>query len=120
MGGFRTRYRATAEKAGRAPGLGKNGQPFQHRDALPVDCAGELPGGRAFADVNGLKALLAADDRQLARNLVHQLTVYATGAPVAFRDRPAVEAILNDCRPDGYRTADLIHALVQSVLFRHK
>lgn len=120
MGGFRTRYRAQAEKGERAVGIGQNGQPFQHRDALPVDSAGELPGGRAFADINGLKALLAADDRQLARNLVHQLTVYATGAPVAFRDRPAVEAILNDTRAGGYRTADLIHALVQSVLFRHK
>jgi hypothetical protein len=120
MGGFRTKYRALAEKADRAPGFGKNGQPFYHKDALPVDAAGELPGGRTFTDVIGLKAHLAADDRQLARNLVRQLTVYATGAPASFRDRAAVEAILNATKPTGYRTADLIHALVQSELFRHK
>ncbi len=120
MGGYRTRYRALAEKPDRAAGVGKNGQPFQHKDALPVDTRGELPDGRAFADVVELKALLAADDRQLARNLVRQLTVYATGAPVSFRDRATVEAILTQTRKEGYRTADLIHALVQSDLFRHK
>jgi hypothetical protein len=120
MGGFRTKYRAVAEKPERSPGIGKNGQPFQHRDALPVDTTGELPDGRAFKDVSAFKAILAADDRQLGRNLVRQLTVYATGAPVSFRDRAAVEAILDKTKAGGYRTADLVHELVQSELFRNK
>jgi mono/diheme cytochrome c family protein len=120
LGGHRTRYRALAEKDDRAKGLGKSGQPFHHKDALAVDAAGELPDGKTFQDVTEFKALLAADDRQLARNLVRQLTVYATGAPVSFRDRAAVETILDRTRADGYRTTDLIHALVQSELFRYK
>jgi hypothetical protein len=120
MGGFRTRYRALAEPGERAKGIGKNGQPFPHKDALPVDSAGVLPDGRAFKDVVEFKALLAANDRLLARNLVRQLAIYATGAPVSFRDRTAIEAILNQTRESGYRTADLIHALIQSELFLHK
>jgi hypothetical protein len=120
MGGFRTRYRALGEKSQRSPGVGKGGQPFQHHDALPVDCTGELPGVGSFKDVIGLKELLAANDRQLARNLVKQLTIYATGAPIAFRDRAIIERILDDGKETGYRTADLVHGLVQSELFRCK
>jgi hypothetical protein len=121
MGGYRRRYRAlAAEKPQRTVGWGFGGQPFQHRDALPVDCTGELPGAGPFKDVRELKAMLVANERQLARNLVKQLIVYATGAPVAFRDRTTVERILDDTMQSGYRTADLIHALVQSDLFRHK
>ena len=120
MGGYRKRYRAQAEKAERVVGVGKGGQPLQHREALPVDCGGQLPDGRAFKNVVELKSLLAADERGLARNLVRQLTIYATGAPISFRDRAAVERILDQTRENGYRTADLVHALVQSDLFRHK
>lgn len=121
MGGFRTKYRAmAAEKKDRVFGFGKGGQPLQHREALPVDCKGELPGAGEFTDVKELKAMLAADDRRLARNLVRQFTIYATGAPLWFRDRAIIERILDQTAKDGYRTADLIHALVQSELFRNK
>ena len=96
------------------------GQALQHREALPVDCAGELLDGRTFKDINGLKRMLAADDRQLARNLVRQFTIYATGAPISFRDRATVERILDDAKKTSYGTAELIHGLVQSDLFRCK
>src|SRR5262249_31775461 len=94
MGGYRTRYPGIAEKSQRVAGVGKGGQPLQHHDALPVDCAGELPGGGTFKDVKELKKLLVANDRQLARNLVRQFTLYSTGTPFWFRDRAIVEKIL--------------------------
>jgi hypothetical protein len=65
-----------------------------------------------------LKALLAADDRQLARNLLHQLTAYATGAPVRFADRPEIEALLDATAGAGYRVGDLLRAFVTSRIFR--
>lgn len=120
MGGWRTRYRALADDVPPQPGLGHNGQPFVFHLALPVDCSGEMADGRAFADIREFKRLLLSDERAVARNLIHQLVVYATGAPVSFADRPAVEAILDAARPTDYGVRSLIHALVQSELFQRK
>jgi hypothetical protein len=64
-----------------------------------------------------MKAILSANSRQLARNLLHQFTLYATGTPVQFSDRREIEAMLDACARDGYRVRDLVHALVQSSIF---
>ena len=82
-----------------------------------MDASGTLADGRRFRDVRDLKAIFAANPRQLARNLLHQLTVYATGTPVRFSDRAEIEKMLDSCAADGYRTRDLVHALVRSRVF---
>jgi hypothetical protein len=119
MGGWRERYRAegggTPEK-----GIGKSGQKFAFHNALPVDAAGELPDGRKFRDIREFKQHLLGDEKQLARNLARQLTVYATGAPVSFADRAQVERILARSEASHYGVRTLIHELVQSDLFRNK
>jgi hypothetical protein len=120
MGGYREKYRALADAGKREPGYGKNGQPFVFRNALPVDAAGETADGQPFKDVREFKALLLKDERQIARNLARQLTVFATGAPVSFADRAKIEAILDATKPTEYGVRSLIHALIQSDLFRHK
>ena len=73
--------------------------------------------GRSFKNVTDLKAILAVDPRQLARNLLHQFTLYATGTPVRFSDRREIELMLDACAKDGYRVRDLLMALVQSKIF---
>ena len=83
-----------------------------------MDASGRLADGREFKDVRELKALFAANPRQLARNLLHQLAVYATGTPVRFGDRAEIETMLDACATGGYRTRDLLHAVVQSRIFR--
>jgi mono/diheme cytochrome c family protein len=120
MGGWRDRYRATAEDTPPVKGLGKNGQPFSFHFGLPVDAAGELPDGRTFADIREFKQLLRAEEVQLARNLAQQLIVYATGAPVRFSDRPEVEKILAASKPEDYGVRSMVHAIVQSDLFLRK
>jgi len=70
--------------------------------------------------VREFKRLLLEDEAQIARNLVRQLVVYATGAPVRFSDRAAVEAILGRTRAGGYGVRSLVRELVQSELFRRK
>jgi hypothetical protein len=64
--------------------------------------------------------LILSDERQVARNLVDQLVVYATGASVRFGDRPEVESILDAAQKSQYGVRDLIHQLVQSELFLNK
>ena len=61
---------------------------------------------------------LNANSRQLARNLLQQLTIYATGAPVRFSDRHEIEQILDANAKTNYGTLDLIRALVQSKIFQ--
>jgi len=123
QGGWRDRYRAVAADVKITPplpGFGHNGQKFAFHEALPVDCSGKLWDGRTFSDVNSLKRLLLSDEPQIARNLTSQLIVFATGAPVRFSDRAAVEQILAAARGDDYGVRTLITALVQSDLFRNK
>ena len=67
-----------------------------------------------------LKRLLLADPKPIARNLVQQLAVYATGAPVRFSDREQVEKILQRASASDYGVRSLVHELVQSELFLTK
>ena len=85
-----------------------------------MDASGELPDGRKFQDVRELKNLLLANEKQIARNLVRQLLVYATGAPVRFSDREQIEGILARASSRHYGVRSLIEALVQSELFLKK
>jgi hypothetical protein len=118
LGGFREKYRALGD--GTPPhGFGKNGQQFDFHFAQNVDAAGNLPDGRAFQNIVEFKKLLLKDERQIARNLVNKLVTFATGAPVRFSDREAVEKILDHAAPD-YRVRTLILSLVGSDLFLRK
>jgi hypothetical protein len=119
MGGWRERYRS--ESGGElAKGLAKSGQKFAFHYALPVDATGELPDGRKFRDIREFKQLLLDNEKQLARNLARQFTIYATGAPIRFADRDEIEAILERASSSHYGVRSLIHELIQSELFLKK
>ncbi len=120
MGGWRERYRAAREGGTNAPGIGMDGQRFAFFYALPVDCTGDLPDGRAFQDVRDLKRLLLEDPMPIARNLAKQLSIYATGAPVRFSDRGQIEKILERTRAGQYGVRSIVCELVQSELFLTK
>jgi hypothetical protein len=119
LGGWRDRYRST-EEGEPVKGLGKNGHDFTFKLGQPVDASGEMPGYGKFKDIRELKALLASNDRQIARNMVRQFITYATGAPPSFADRAEVERILDASVKDGYGVRTLIHQVVRSNLFTHK
>jgi hypothetical protein len=119
-GGWRDQYRSLGDQGEIVQGFGKNGHKFTFKLAQPVDCTGTMRSGVSFEDVRGLKRLLVADERQIARNLLHRLIAYSTGAPVTFGDRGIVEGILDQARPSEYGVRSLIHALVASKLFRTK
>ncbi len=138
-GGFRERYRSlppnlqaagtnnadssssdTANDFQPIYGFGKNGQPFQFALGPQVDPSGQLPSGEAFTDVRELKKILAARPRQLAKNLIEKLVVFATGAPVRFSDRPEVEKILDDLAEEQYPVRSLIESVAASQMFLSK
>lgn len=116
-GHWRTHYRGTAEGQ-RVTGIDHTGHDFAYTVAGPVDPSGTLADGRSFRNIHDLKEIFAANPRQLARNFLHQLTVYATGTPVRFSDRIEIEKMLDACEANKYRARDLIHALINSKLFQ--
>ena len=116
MGAWRQRYRSLGSGE-KVTGIDRAGHAFAYHVAGPIDASGQLKDGQKFRDIQELKQILMAGPRQLARNLLYQLTVYATGTPVRFSDRPAIEAILDQCSVNGYRTRDLLQALIQSPIF---
>lgn len=116
MGAWRDRYRGL-EKGEKITGYDPAGHPFEYRIGPEVEASGKLRNGESFENVHQLKRLLAARPRPLARNLLHQFTLYATGTPVRFSERREIEAILDRCEPDGYRVGDLLRELITSHLF---
>ncbi len=126
LGGYRANYRVNNpepipdKKRMFASGYGKNGQPFNFSAGPEVDASGQLSSGDKFDGVRELKQLILSDERQVARNLARQLIIYATGAPIHFGDRPELEEILDESQASQNGVRDLIHAIIQSQLFRTK
>ena len=119
VGTFRARYRAPkGDGEWRTKRVGN--REVNVYEALPVDSAAELPDGRAFADLKQFKALLASDDRQLARSLAEKWLVYGTGEGVTFADRRAIERILDEAEPADYGLRTLLLATVCSDAFKRR
>ena len=116
LGAWRAHYRGL-EKGQRVSGIDRAGHDFSYTIASKVDASGRLVDGRQFDNIHDLKALLRGDSRQLARNLLHQFTVYATGTPVRFGDRDEIESILDACANNDYLVRDLMMALINSRIF---
>ncbi len=89
-------------------------------EGLPVDCSGKTPTGQTFTDLRELRKVIAQNPAQLARGVTRHLVTYATGAPATRLDQPAIEAIAQSAAKDDYGLRSLIHAIVQSELFRSK
>jgi hypothetical protein len=116
LGRWRTRYRGV-EQGDHIKGIDRAGHDFDYTLTAPVDSSGTLADGQKFNSITDLKKIVAANPRQLARNLLHQFTVYATGTPVRFSDRPEIESILDRCAATDYRAHDLLVAFVTSRIF---
>jgi mono/diheme cytochrome c family protein len=116
IGGRQTRYRSLG--AGEAPDKSLTfGRGVPYKLGLKVDPSGETADGRHFDDLEGLKQLLLEEPRVLARNLVGQWVIYATGAAVGFADRAHVEKVLDQAAAGRYGIRSLLHEFVQSPLF---
>ena len=94
MGGYRERYRAVSDKVPPARGFGINGQAFAFHYALPVDSAARCRRPAIPGHARAQEAV-RREERQIARNLARQLTIFATGPSVRFSDREEIERILD-------------------------
>ena len=114
IGGFRTNYREAN------PFVVLDGVEYSagYRDGLLVDITGTTPQGDTFSGIEDYKRLLLENDvDQVARNMVSQLLVYATGAQVDFADRSEVERIRAALEEQEYPFRTIIHEIAKSSLF---
>jgi hypothetical protein len=117
IGGFRTRYRIPG---GEVEVAGVK-YPAPYREGPAVDSSGTTPQGNAFSGIEEYKRLLLEHDiDQVARNVISQLLVYATGAEIEFADRDEVERITATLSDRGYPLKTMIREVVKSDLFRRR
>ena len=104
---------------------------FENYDALgtfrtsirnqPVDATAELFNRQTLAGVDGLKRYLLTDRQdQFARAMVHKLTAYALGRPLAFADRADIDSLTAQFRRRGDGLGELINLIVSSNIFNSK
>ena len=119
IGGYRTRYRSTGK--GDRPTTKLFGRTIrEYRLGPRVDASGTTAGGEKFAGIREFKRHLLKKEEQIARHVLNQLIAYATGAEIQFADREERDRILEQARPDAYGVRSMIHAVVQSEMFRNK
>lgn len=103
---------------------------FENFDALgswrekiggePVDASSRLFNREELAGIEGLKRYLLLNRQdQFASALVHKVSGYALGRPLAFADRSELEGITAKLRQQGDGLNTLIELIVTSDLFRN-
>ncbi len=86
---------------------------------VPVDAAGELPGGRSFQGPKDLKALLAQTERDaFVRCLTEKMLTYALGRGLESHDKAAVDRICRELENNGFRFGQLVQSIVESLPFQ--
>ena len=120
IGGWRENYRSLSPDFDRPSPEQTGGRGVRWRVGPPVDASGITPEGDAFADLAEYKRLLLADPDRLAYALAEKLATYGTGRGMGFADRDELERIVQQVADREYGFRDLLHAVVQSRLFRHK
>jgi len=118
IGGWRERFRSIDQ--GEQVKLTVQGRKVRYRLGPPVDAAGELNTGAKFADMSGFQELLLAGQDRVARCMIEKLLTFATGHAPGFSDRSAIERLVAQSKTKGHGMRDLIHAVVQSEIFRSK
>jgi hypothetical protein len=85
-----------------------------------IDPAGELPDGKSFTNIVGLKQILLTRQDQFAKMLTEKLLSYACGRRIEGLDRPQVDAILAAVATEKHGLRSLIEQVVLSDLFARK
>ena len=117
IGGFRANYRASGDPI-EVDGIE---YPGQYKFGMAVDSSGVTPDGDSFGGFNEYqKVLIEKKLKYVARHYASQLLVLATGADVQFADRDEVDAIVAQVETEDYPMRSMIHAVVQSDIFRRQ
>ena len=96
-----------------APNLSLREQLVQHR-VNPTCVSCDLPGGKAFKSPQELIGILARRDEDFVRHLSSKLLTFALGRGVEYYDRVALDEIVRQTKPGGFRFRDLVREVALS------
>jgi hypothetical protein len=115
-------HRANAECAGCHAKIDPAGFALENFDAIgawrtqdgntPIDTSSVLPNGTKLAGLGDLKTYL--QNEKFARAFAQNVATYALGRGLERFDRPAIDAIVNKAKADGFRIQSIITAVVTS------
>lgn len=105
IGEYRTRYP-----------LMENGKTKLNKGAV-VDIATELATGEKIDTLDGFHQVLLQNERKFKMNLLSKLLTYGIGREPTFRDRPQIEAIIDQLDKDQAGLLDMVVAAVSSDIF---
>lgn len=119
IGGWRDHYRTMGD--GKRPEFSQS--PFtyawiRYRIGLPVDASGHTETNQRFQDIRDYKELVIMQDTQVAKGITEKVLTYATGRQLRFADRGEVNQIMSSLSKHDFGLRALIHAVVQSEMFR--
>jgi hypothetical protein len=84
-----------------------------------IDTFGQLYTGEEFEGISGLKKMLVEQKSDaFIKCLAEKMLTYALGRGVEYYDNPALNEIVNRTVKKGYRSHELITAIVESVPFQ--
>lgn len=91
--------------------------PAGKKQGPKIDPAGELPDGKSFDDITGLKKILVTREDQFAKMLTEKLLAYACGRRMEGMDREQIDQILAALAKDQHGMRSLIEHIVLSETF---
>lgn len=87
---------------------------------IKVDPSYVTSEGQEFADVNGFRKIVCEKREKLAKNMVEKLIIVGTGGLPTYADRDSIRTIVAECSQKEYGIRALLHAVVNSDVFRRK
>ena len=117
MGAQREHYRSMND--GKDVKVLVNNDQVKYKLGQKIDDSGSFPGKGHFGSIKEFKELINKNNEKILYNFLEKLIAFSTGSAVQFPDRIQVqEIVLKHKNNNGLKT--LIHALVQSRIFRSK
>ena len=130
IGTYRTHYRAGGRpKMVKVEGM-KRKQPEPHLSILTskgrrqqirlggeVDPSGKMKDGKMYKDIDEFRKLLLETPDQVAANFARQLMTYATGKGYRFKDRAAINDIVEGSKDTNYGLRSILYGVVKSEIF---
>ncbi len=96
------------------------GQWRDQDNGLAVDNVGTLPDGTEMRGPEGIKDALLARKDLFVRQMVEKMLVYALGRGLDYYDECTVRETMDRLAKNGYRSHELVHAIVSSYPFGHR
>lgn len=88
-------------------------------NTVEISAEAQLPNGLRVAGLQELKAYLMTERKDdIIQNVVRRLLSYSVGRKLTFRDRFAVQDLINASSTEEYGMRDIIVSICQSELFR--